>query len=69
MKKWLPQLIAVNLESKKEMMMVEQITDSWWKLTYRDLERDRNVVFFGYTEDQVREKFCAWFSRVTWGQK
>jgi hypothetical protein len=51
------------------MMMVEQITNSWWKLTYKDLERDRNVVFFGYSEDQVREKFCAWFSRVTWGQK
>jgi len=48
--------------------MVEQITDSWWKLTYKDLERDLNAVFFGYTEDQVREKFCVWFARVTWGQ-
>ena len=40
--------------------MLEQITESWWKLTYADLER--KYVFFGRTEGEVTGKFNAWIN-------
>lgn len=46
----------------KEIIVLEQITDSWWKLTYAGL--NRRFVFFGYTEGEVKGKFAAWFRRM-----
>lgn len=45
-----------------ENIMLEQITDSWWKLTFQGEEG--NFVFFGYTEGEVKGKFNAWFRRL-----
>jgi len=45
-----------------ENIMIERITDSWWKLTYTNPAN--RWVFFGYTEDEVKTKFNAWCRRV-----
>ena len=42
--------------------MIEQITDSWWKLTYTNPEH--RWVFFAGTRDEVKTKFNAWCRRV-----
>jgi hypothetical protein len=45
-----------------ENIMIERITDSWWKLTYTNPAN--RWVFFGHTEDEVKGKFNAWCRRV-----
>jgi hypothetical protein len=42
--------------------MLEQVTESWWKLSFEN--DDGKVVFFGYTEKDVKNKFAAWFRKV-----
>lgn len=42
--------------------MIEQITDSWWKLTYDGV--NRRFVFFGQTEIDVKCKFADWFIKM-----
>jgi hypothetical protein len=45
-----------------ENIMVERITENWWKLSFED--DGGKAVFFGYTEGEVKGKFESWFRRV-----
>jgi hypothetical protein len=42
-------------------IVIERITENWWKLTYVDPQVRR--VFFGYTEGEVKGKFNAWLRK------
>ena len=46
----------------KEIIVLERISDNWWKLTYND--SNRNFIWFGYTEGEVKGKFESWFRRL-----
>jgi hypothetical protein len=46
--------------------MLNRISDNWWMLSY-DGDEGR-FVWFGFTEDQVKQKFAAWMRRMSMGR-